>query len=89
MSPQSPSTRPLEAFPSLFGGSTTELLNIDAASFAPIIVLLACVLWLGFTFAIAYHWLRYAHRSWLAVPALAAHVFISGALILYAISGLV
>lgn len=82
MSPQAPTTATIPPVPQF------QPLSIDIASFAPIIVLIAFGIWLVFSFAVTYHWFRYAHRSWLTVPALTAHVFVSGALILYAISGL-
>ena len=34
-----------------------------------------------------YHWLKYSHASWVAFPAIAAHLFISFALMSYALSG--
>lgn len=43
--------------------------------------------WLIYTVIAAYHWFRYGHRSWLAVPAVAIHVFVSGLLIFYIATG--
>jgi H+/Cl- antiporter ClcA len=43
--------------------------------------------WLLYSIVASYHWFRYSHRSWLAVPAVAMHVFISGLLIFYIASG--
>ena len=44
-------------------------------------------LWALYTLVAVYHWLRYSHASWIAFPAIAAHLFISFALMSYALSG--
>jgi hypothetical protein len=80
----SPTTTFDQAFPPLFKFSG----EIDIATLAPVVVLLAFGVWIAFTLIATYHWFRYAHRSWVAVPALAAHVFVSGSIVLYALSGL-
>ncbi len=43
--------------------------------------------WAVHTLIATYHWLKYSHASWIAFPALAAHFFISFALMSYALSG--
>lgn len=43
--------------------------------------------WAVYTFIAIYHWLKYSHASWVAFPAIAAHLFISLALMSYALSG--
>ena len=43
--------------------------------------------WAVYTFVAIYHWLKYPHASWTAFPAIAVHLFISFALISYALSG--
>lgn len=45
------------------------------------------ILWSIYTVITSYHWLRYGHRSAVAIPALIMHVIVSGFLALYAISG--
>lgn len=45
--------------------------------------------WLIYTLVVAYHWFRYGHRSWFAIPAMAMHLFVSGFCIAFALSGLV
>lgn len=74
-----------EAFPPLFGIS---LESVDVPALAPVFVLLVFIAWAAFTAVAAYHWFRYAHRSWMAVPAIAVHVAVSGMIALYALSGL-
>lgn len=84
----SPTTSPFEqAFPPLFGWSGPMNLG-DLTAIAPVIVLIAFLIWMVFTVVVAYHWFRYAHRSWVTVPALALHVFVSGNILLYALRGL-
>ena len=43
--------------------------------------------WAVYTFVAVYHWLKYSHASWLTFPAIATHLFISFALMSYALSG--
>lgn len=43
--------------------------------------------WALYTLVAVYHWLKYSHASWVAFPAIAAHLFISFALMAYALSG--
>lgn len=47
------------------------------------------ILWALFTIITAYHWLRYGHRSSVALPALATHVIVSALIAIYAVSGLI
>lgn len=43
--------------------------------------------WAVYTLVAIYHWLKYSHASWVAFPSIAAHLFISIALMSYALSG--
>lgn len=43
--------------------------------------------WALYTLVAIYHWLKYSHASSIAFPAIAVHLFISFALISYALSG--
>jgi len=43
--------------------------------------------WALYTIVAIYHWLKYSHASWLAFPAIAAHLFVSFILISYTLSG--
>ncbi len=43
--------------------------------------------WALYTCVATYHWLRYSHASLLAFPAIAVHLFVSFALITFALSG--
>jgi hypothetical protein len=85
MVPMSPTTSNefAEAFPPLFGFT-----GLDVSVIAPVVLLLAFGVWALFTSVITYHWFRYAHNSWVAVPALATHVGVSIVLLLYSLSGL-
>ena len=44
-------------------------------------------IWALYTLVAVYHWLRYSNASLIAFPAMAAHLFISFALMSYALSG--
>ncbi len=39
--------------------------------------------WALYTLVAVYHWLKYSHASWIAFPAIAAHLFISFLLVSY------
>lgn len=43
--------------------------------------------WAVYTVVAIYHWFKYSHASWVAFPAIAAHLFISFALMSYTLSG--
>ncbi|MCR4276100.1 MAG: hypothetical protein NUV90_01820 [Candidatus Parcubacteria bacterium] len=43
--------------------------------------------WALYTLVAIYHWLKYSHASWVAFPAMAAHLLVSLALMSYALSG--
>lgn len=43
--------------------------------------------WALYTLVAIYHWLKYSHASWVAFPSIAVHLFISFALMSYALSG--
>jgi len=43
--------------------------------------------WAIYTIVAIYHWLKYSHASWVAFPAMAVHLFVSFALMSYALSG--
>lgn len=43
--------------------------------------------WALYTCIAIYHWLKYSHASWLAFPAIGVHLFISFALMAYALTG--
>lgn len=60
----------------------------DAATVLPAIFAIVFFIWLAYTLVVAYHWFRYGHRSFLAVPLLALHVVVSGTLMLLATAGL-
>lgn len=43
--------------------------------------------WAVYTLVAIYHWLKYSHASLIAFPAIGVHLFISFALMSYALSG--
>lgn len=52
------------------------------------ILALTTVYWFVYTAIAVHHWLRYSHRSAVAIPAIAIHIFVSLVLMGYAVSGL-
>ncbi len=61
--------------------------TVDLEHFLPVIVAVLFGLWAVYTLVAAYHWLRYGRSSAVAIPALAAHVFVSASIAAYALSG--
>ena len=45
------------------------------------------VFWAIYTIMAIYHWLKYSHASWVAFPAIVAHLLVSLLLMTYALSG--
>ncbi len=63
------------------------LTTIDPSAIVSVGFFILFVLWVVYTVVTAYHWLRYGHRSTIALPALGIHVFVSGYLAMFAVSG--
>ena len=61
--------------------------NVNVDQVVSVIFALLFILWALYSLITAYHWLRYGHRSSVAIPALITHVVVSGYLALYAVSG--
>ncbi|MBU2159166.1 hypothetical protein KKD81_00690 [Patescibacteria group bacterium] len=63
------------------------LSQVDPSKVVSIFFVVLFIIWVLYTLITSYHWLRYGHRSSVAIPALITHVLVSGFLALYAISG--
>lgn len=61
----------------------------SADSILSIVFLVLFIIWSLYTLVSAYHWLRYGHKSIVAIPALLVHVAVSWLLAGYAASGLI
>jgi hypothetical protein len=62
--------------------------GISFESIFSILFALVFIFWLIYTLIVIYHWMRHAPDTWVAVPSIALHLFVSGWLIFYATSGL-
>lgn len=71
-----------------FGPSLGFLADLEWSTVFSVVFALIFLWWLIFTLISIYHWLRHAQDSWIAVPAVALHLFVSGWLIFYATSAL-
>ncbi len=63
--------------------------NVDVEGVVSIVFLVLFIIWVLYTLVAGYHWLRYGHRSSVAIPALIVHVVVSWLLASYAVSGLI
>lgn len=73
---------------SAIGPQFSFLSALNWSSIFSVIFALIFLWWLIFTLVSIYHWLRHGAESWISVPVIALHLFISGWLIFYATSGL-
>lgn len=64
-------------------------LGINPDQAVSVIFAVAFILWTIFTVISTYHWLRYGHRSSVAIPALITHVVISFFIAVFAVSGFI
>lgn len=71
------------AYESPFQAPLFNMVTLDPSRVLTILFFFIFVLWAVYSIVAAYHWFKYSHRSWVAVPAVALYVCISGLLILY------
>ena len=79
--------QPLQPFP-----PPTDLLSylpsgVSAGMTVEWALYIVFTFWALYTIIAIYHWLKYSHASFVAFPAIALHLFISFALMTYALSG--
>ena len=65
------------------------LTSVGIGKIIAVLFALLFIVWLIYTAVAAYHWLRYGHRSAVAIPALIVHVMVSWLLAGYAVSGVI
>ncbi len=61
---------------------------VSVESVLSILILVVFAWWAIFTLVVIYHWARYARDSWMAVPAIAAHLAVSAWIFVFATGGL-
>lgn len=61
--------------------------GVSAGAIVEWILYIVFAFWAIYTLVAIYHWLKYSHASWIAFPSIALHLFISFALMAYALSG--
>jgi len=79
---------PIDGSINPLAGFTAYAGSLDAKTIASVILALMFAFWALYTLVATYHLLRYGHRSWLTVPAIGIHLFVSFSLAVYAVSGL-
>ncbi len=68
--------------------SSTLFGNVTSESVISVLFTLIFIWWLIYTMVAVYHWFRYGRSSWIAVPAVALHLAVSGGIFIYMTSGL-
>lgn len=71
------------SYESPFQAPLFNIVSIDPSRYLTILFFIVFAVWATYTVIAAYHWFKYGHRSWLAVPAIGIYVFVSGLAILY------
>ncbi|KND47511.1 MAG: hypothetical protein AB199_03715 [Parcubacteria bacterium C7867-004] len=71
-----------------FPSPTVLFTGLDPVQVISVLFTVLFIIWAIYTIVTAYHWLRYGHRSAVAIPALITHVAVSGFLALFAVSGI-
>ena len=64
------------------------LADFSLVEVLPVAFLVVFVVWAVYTAIAAYHWVRFGHESWAAVPALLTHAVVSLWIMFFAISGI-
>lgn len=77
--------QPLQPFPPPSAFLTN--LSISPGMMVTWALYIVFAFWALYTLVAIYHWLKYSHASWVALPAIAAHLFVSFAFMAYALSG--
>ena len=83
------SDQPLQPFPSqnnLFAHFLSAS-GLSAGVAVEWLLYIVFAFWALYTLVAIYHWLKYSHGSWVAFPAIAAHLAISIVFMAYALSG--
>lgn len=61
--------------------------SVSIESILSVVITIVFMWWAIYTIVVLYHWLRYGRESWLAVPALVLHFFVSGWIFVFATGG--
>lgn len=69
-------------------GLPSFMQGLTAEALVSLVFTLLFIWWLIYTAVAAYHWFRFGRSSWVAVPALAAHLVVSGGIFVFMTSGL-
>jgi len=78
---------PLQAFSPPAFLDQLQLAGISAGTAVIWVMYAVFAFWAIYTLIAIYHWLKYSHASWVAFPAIGAHLFVSFSLMTYALSG--
>lgn len=60
---------------------------LPAELFSRWLLVAVCAFWALYTIVGIYHWMKYSHGSWVAVPAIVVHIGVSLLLIIYTLTG--
>lgn len=75
-----------ESLPVPSFGQFTGVASPDAI--LSVVVTFIFIWWAIYTLVVVYHWIRFGRESWVAIPAIALHIFVSGWIFVFATGGL-
>ncbi len=61
--------------------------TIDPGTLASFLFAFLCIWLFIYTLVVIYHWWRFGRSSWLAVPVIVIHLFVSGYLLIFMVGG--
>ncbi|KND51737.1 MAG: hypothetical protein ABA06_00555 [Parcubacteria bacterium C7867-001] len=61
---------------------------INGADVIAVILAIIFIWWAVYTLIAVYHWFRFGRHSWIALPAIVAHLFVTVNLLFFITSGL-
>lgn len=61
--------------------------TIDPRTILSVGFALIFVIWAIYTLVVIYHWVRYGHQSWAAVPAVITHLVVTACILMFMVSG--
>lgn len=82
---------PYTGIPTSTAGLVPEFQLFTSAgleSVLAVIITIVFIWWAVFTLVAFYHWFRFGRDTWVAVPAVVLHLFVSGWIFIFATGGL-
>lgn len=83
-----PTSAPSPTLDLSIGPKAGMLPSFSINGILPVVFTIVFIIWAIYTLIIVYHWFRYGHQSWFAVPVVVSHLTVSAVILLFIMSGL-